>query len=89
MKTSWSDIQQIERYLLHQLDEKERQSFEAGLRVSPCLRVQVQVQQKMMQLLRYYHRRKLKREAERVRDRLFEDPAKAGFRQEIIQLFKH
>jgi len=89
MKTSWSDLQQIERYLLLQLEEDERQTFEAGLRTDPLLRLNVQVQQKMMQLLRFYHRRKLKREAERVRDRLFHDPAKATFTREMTQLFKN
>jgi len=89
MKTSWSDIQQIERYLLGQLDIEERQTFEAGLRANPVWRLNVQVQQKMMQLLRYYHRRKLKRHAERVRDHLFRDPAKDRFRQEIAQYFNH
>jgi anti-sigma factor RsiW len=89
MKTSWNDIHWIERYLLDQLDEEERRTFEAGLRANPLLRLNVQAQKKMMQLLRYYHRRKLRREAERARHRLFEDPAKAGFRQEITQLFKH
>ena len=89
MKTSWSELQQIERYLLDQLDVEERQTFDIRLRTNPLWRVHVQIQQKMMQLLRHYHRRKLKREAGRVRDRLFEDPAKAGFRQEMTQLFKH
>lgn len=89
MKTSWSDIQRVERYLLGQLDEEERRTFEVALRANPLLRLNVQTQQKMMQLLRLYHRRKLRREAERARDRLFEDPAKAGFRQEMTQLFKH
>ena len=89
MKTSWSDIHQIERYLLRQLDEGEHRAFEAGLRADPLLRLNVQVQRKMMQLLRHYHRRKLKRAAERTRDHLFNDPAKAAFAQEITQLFKH
>jgi hypothetical protein len=89
MKTSWSDIQQIERYLMHQLDDDERHGFEAGMAGSALLRMNVRVQQQMMRLLHYYHRRKLKRAAERTRDRLFTDPAKASFRQEMTQLFKH
>jgi anti-sigma factor RsiW len=89
MKTSWNDVHRIEQYLLDQFDQEERQAFEASLRANPLLRLNVQIQQKMMQLLRYYHRRKLKREAERVRDHLFQDPARADFRQEMTQLFKH
>lgn len=89
MKTSWSDIQQIERYLLNQLDGEAHQVFEADLQVNTLLRMNVKVQRHMMQLLQYYHRRKLRRAVERTRNRIFADPAKAGFRQEITQLFKH
>ena len=89
MKTSWSELQQIERYLVHGLEGDERQAFEAALGRSPMLRLHVRVQKKMMSLLRHYHRRKLKRSAERVRDRLFQETNKGAFSQEITQLFKN
>lgn len=89
MKISWRDSQQIERYLAHALGESEQQAFEAALARSPLLRLNLRVQQKTMELLRHYHRRKLRRNAEQVRDRLFQDTAKTAFQQEITQIFKH
>lgn len=89
MKISWRDSQQIERYLAKTLGEDEQQAFETALARSPLLRLNVRVQKKTMELLRHYHRRKLKRNAEQVRDRLFQDTAKTAFQQEITQLFKN
>ena len=88
MRTSLNEIRQIEKYLLRQLSTEEALVFEARLLTNPVLKANAYLQQKVYQLLRIYHRKKLKEEVEAVHQRLFSDPEKADFQQNIIHLFK-
>ena len=87
MTTSWNEIRQTENYLLMKMSPEESLVFEAHLLTNPWLRWNVMAQKKIYSLLRMYHRKKLKQEAEAVHHRVFESPEKAAFRKEINQLF--
>jgi hypothetical protein len=87
MKTSLNEIKYIESYLNSSLNEAERSAFEAQLVIDYHLRMNVFLQQKIYKLVRFYKRRSLKQQAERVHHRLFNDPNKATFTESIHQLF--
>lgn len=89
MRTSLNDIRQAEGYLQRALSPEESLVFEARLLTDPMLRIDLYVQRKVYALLRFYHRKKVKEEVEKVHQRLFHDPAKADFQQQIFSLFKH
>jgi len=88
MKTSWNEIQLIEKYLLGHLSTDKKILFEQRMSDSPMLRVNVDVQRKVYDLLRLYNRWKIRADVERVHERVFTDPAKAPFTESILLLFK-
>ena len=87
MRTSLNEIQQIERYIQQELPIEDTLVFDAKAIINPSLRRNLFLQKKIHELLRYYHRRKLKSEMEKIHHRVFHDPANATFRRNIIQLF--
>lgn len=87
MRTSLNDIQQIEKYLHHELSVEDALVFEAKTIISPSLRKNVFWQKKIHELMRYYHRRKLRNEMEQMHHLVFHDPANTTFRKNILQLF--
>jgi len=87
MRISLNNIRTIEKYLLGAMDQETCFLFEAEIQSDPTLKFNVYVQQKVMSLLRIYHRKKLKAELEVVHQRLFGDPDKHVFKQSIAQLF--
>lgn len=88
MMTSPNNVQMIERYLQGQLSPVDRLVFEAHMLAQPALQTEVHFQRKVFDLIRMYHRKKLKEELETVHQRLFNDPRKRSFRQKIEQIFK-
>lgn len=62
--------------------------YEARLLTDAHLATNVSLQQRLYNLLRFYHRRKLKAEAEAVHQRLFSDPSKKEFHQRLFDHFK-
>lgn len=87
MRTSLTDIKQAEAWLQGTLTPQDSLLFEARILTNPLLRANVALQKKVLALLRFYHRKKLKEELEAVHQRLFSDPAKADFQQQIHHLF--
>ena len=87
MRTSLSDIQQIEKYIHQELPIEEALVFETKAIISASLRRNVFWQKKIHELLRHYHRRKLRSEMEKIHHFVFHDPATASFRKNILQLF--
>jgi hypothetical protein len=70
------------------MEPAEKLVYEARLLTDPQLTTDVSLLERLYDLLRFYHRRKLKAEAEAVHQRLFSDPAKKEFRQRLLDHFK-
>jgi hypothetical protein len=81
------EIEDIERYLLDQLEPQSKLLFEARLLVDPLLKIRVQWQRKIHAIVRRSGRRQLKMEVERIHRQLFADPSRRQFQQKILQLF--
>lgn len=88
MRTSLTEIKETEQYLQDAMNAPEARVFEARLLTSPLLRINKYFQEKAYTLLRHYHRKQLKAETEAIHQRIFSDPEKAAFRQQIALLFK-
>jgi hypothetical protein len=88
MRTSLNEICRNEKYLEGGLSTEDRLLFEARILTNPLLKMNLFFQQKTLALVRMYHRKKLKEEAEQAHQRLFSDPAKAAFRHSVLQFFK-
>ena len=82
-----NNMQKIEAYLTSRLETEERLVFEAQLLTDPVLRLNVLLQRKVYAILKLYHRKKLKEQAELAHRRLFSDPDKADYQKSITQLF--
>lgn len=87
MKTSLNDIRQTEAYLNEIQPPDEKLVFEARLITQPLLRLNMFFQQKLYRVVRAYHRQQQKEKMESVHRKLFSDPAKKEFQQNICQLF--
>jgi len=87
MRTSLSDIQQIDNYLLKYAGAADRGLFEARLLLYPDLREHMAWQQKTYTIIRQYSRRQLKAEIESVHEQLFNEPEHISFRRKILTLF--
>jgi len=87
MKTSLTDLHTIELYLLDKLPAEERLVFEARLLTDAVFRINVACQKKVYSILHYYHRKKIKDQAEQCHRQLFSDPMKKEFQQRILNLF--
>jgi hypothetical protein len=61
--------------------------FQARLLTDPQLRLNLFIQKKILLLVKLFHRKKLKHEAEAVFRGIFSDPEKKDFQQSILQLF--
>ena len=86
MKTSLNDTREAEKYLLGHLPPDESLLFQARLLTNPILKLNVAIQQKVSDVLRYYHHKKIKSEIEAMHRQLFHD-SKSEFRNEIIKIF--
>lgn len=87
MRTSLNEIQLIERHILAQVSAEESHSFSLRLACDKVLRLNFIMQQRVYLLLRQYHRRRLKEQAEVVHRRLLKDPAHQRFQKSISNLF--
>ena len=87
MRASLNEIKTIEQYLAGQMSTEDTLVLEAIALVNPSLASRIMWQQKIQDVLRLYHRMKLKRKAEEIHTALFNDPSKGSFRKNILQLF--
>jgi len=87
MRTSLNEIQQIEKYIDQELPMEDALVFEAKAIINPSLGRNTFLQKKIYELLRHYHRRKLRNEMEKIHRLVFHDPANTSFRKNILQLF--
>ena len=89
MKTSWNDIKIAEDYVEGRMDRNTRISFESHLALNPLLSTDLRFLKKTYQLVKMYHRKKMKEELDALHKRIFSDPNKIAFRQNIFQIFKN
>lgn len=87
MKTSSTDIFLTEKYLCGELSPEDSVLFQAQMLIDPERKKNTYFHRMVHSLIAQYHRKKLKAEIEQVHQKLFQDPAKADFRQEVMNLF--
>lgn len=87
MKTSASDTQQIDRYLLQQLPAGDKLVFDAKLMLCPELKDTMEWQRKVHQLIQLRGRQQLKAQIKTVEQMVFSQPEYSSFRQKISRLF--
>ena len=87
MKISWNDILPIERYLNDDLSQEDKILFEAQLVLDADLKLKVGVFKKIHTLIKLYGRKKMKREIEKIHNRLFHNPEHVVFQQRVLELF--
>nr|WP_320021506.1 hypothetical protein [uncultured Draconibacterium sp.] len=88
MKTSQNNTRLIEKYLNGSLSPADRFLFESRLVIDPVLKRDFHFQKKTLQLIKMYHRERLKEELETLHQQIFNNPDKINFRLSINQLFK-
>ncbi len=88
MKTSQNNTRLIEKYLNGRLSPADRFLFESRLVIDPVLKRDLYFQKKTLQLIKMYHRERLKEELETLHQQIFNNPDKMNFRLSINQLFK-
>ena len=88
MMTSRNNTIAIEKYLNGRLSPVDRFIFESRLIIDPVLKKDLYFQKKTHQLIKQYHREKLKEEINALHQSIFNNPGKINFRQNIYQLFK-
>ena len=89
MKTSWNEIQQVDNFLEGCMPPQERLIIEAKLILNPAFRASVHLQQQLHSLIKKYGRKKLKAETEFIHLKLFNNPDRKIFQDEIHQLFNN
>jgi len=87
MKTSASDTQHIDRYLLQQLPAGNKLVFDAKLMLCPELEDTVEWQRKVHQLVRLRGKMQLKSQIKAVEQMVFSQPEYSSFRQKILSIF--
>jgi len=87
MKTSASDTQHIDRYLLQQLSAGDKLVFDARLMLCPELQHTVEWQRRVHQLVQLRGRQQLKAQIKGVEEMIFNQPEYSGFREKILRLF--
>jgi hypothetical protein len=89
MRISLNNIREIERYIEGTMDRNEAVLFEEKMRSDSLLRLNVSLQEKVLAIVRMYHRKKLKMELEEVHERIFNDPGKVIFRERVMAIFRN
>ncbi len=87
MKTSLTEIEQVENFLNGHMETGDRLVLEARLLTDPSLQSRVLAQQKIYQIIRHYGKEKLRAELELIHQHLFSDPKKITFRERILKIF--
>ncbi len=88
MKISLNKIREAENFLDGRMSAGASLLFQVRLVCDPGLRLDVALQQKVRDLIRMYHRKKVREEVGSVHERIFSDPVKSGFSQSILLHFK-
>ena len=87
MRTSLNEIQEIERFIQGTMEETEAAEFQRRIRRDPLLHIKMQLQVRVMVLVKMYHRKRLKMELEEVHERMFANPLKSSWRERVLNFF--
>jgi len=87
MRTSLTEMAQIESYLQGKLGIAATLLFEARMLLEPSLSASVQLQKNISEVVTLYGRKQLRKEIQIIDDKLFEAADKIDFRREIDQIF--
>ena len=88
MRTSLIEIEQIEKFLLHQDNTSEHLLMEARMQVNSELSDQIASQKQTYQLIHEYGRQQLRREIQKAQRKVFSDSAYLKFQNKIRSYFK-
>ena len=83
-----NNIREIERYIDGTMERNDVLLFEEKMRGDSLLRLNLLLQEKVLAIVRMYHRRKLKMELEEIHQRIFNDPEKVNFRERVMGIFR-
>lgn len=84
MRTSLLELEQMDRYLLQQLDASEQMLFEAKLILDPELHGNLRVHRKVHALIRWFARSQQKERLQRLHEQLMHD---TKFRDQVNAFF--
>jgi ribosomal 50S subunit-associated protein YjgA (DUF615 family) len=84
MRNSLLEIQQIDRYLFHEMDAAEAEAFRTQLLLTPELEEKKRHQQEAHRLLRWLGRYTRRRQLEALHEKLYSEE---NFRREITAIF--
>jgi hypothetical protein len=84
MKTSLSEIKQIDDHIMDQLRDGDKLVFDARIIIDPVLRFNIKMHQKLYALAKAYGRRSMRKEISIVEENVFLDHS---FREEIKTVF--
>ena len=88
MRISLNNIREIESYIDGTMDRNDVVLFEEKMRSDSLLQLNVSLQEKVLAIVRMYHRKRLKMELEEVHQRIFNDPGKETFKESVMQIFR-
>lgn len=88
MKTSASDTQQIDLYLLKQLAPGDKLVMDASFVLNPELNETLKWQQQVHTLVQMRGRKQLQNQIKAVEEKLFTAPEYLSFRERVWQLFR-
>ncbi|MCB0593750.1 MAG: hypothetical protein H6557_18315 [Lewinellaceae bacterium] len=87
MRKWWNDIRRVERYLFSRLTADEQKGFNRQLEQDSELRERVEHQQTAYEAIRWYGRRKVRREIKNVHRRLIAERPDDSLARRIRELF--
>lgn len=85
MRKQLHEVQEIDKYLLHEMTAAERLVFQARMLVAPGLGKQVGYQRRAYQIIRWFARNEKRKKLEAVCERLMKDEK---FNLELTSIFK-
>lgn len=89
MRTSLSEIKHIEDFLAGRLSPQEMLLMRAKLLLDPSLRQNVSMLKATYTAVQMYGRRKMKSQLTIIHQKLFTDPGKQNYREQIFKLFSN
>ncbi len=87
MRTSLSDVARTEEYLLGTMGTGDSLLYEAEMVINPKLKTETFLHRLIHRAVRIYHRGKIKEEIVLAGERLFNDPSRIAFKNEIMKNF--
>jgi len=87
MRTSLNDIKKADDFLTGRLSTGETLLFQAKLWIDPLLHYRVSMLKKVYTLVHLYGRNKMRMELTGLHERIFNDPEKVLWHQQVKSLF--